>query len=101
MLTSYYYRTVSMLVSFHYFATVCICMSNLEVGASVLSRFSCTLLGKATQTCRMKCNFDGTCSEKLRIVACDCNGYGEETFDTNYYKVSNLAIKKILEQHIK
>ena len=96
MLTSCYNQTVYMLVSFHYVVMVCICMSNLEVGAAVLSRFSCTMLGKSTQTCRMKCNFDGTCSEKLRIVACDCNGYGKETFATNYYKVSNWPVKKIL-----
>ena len=100
MLKHYFYRTGNMLVSFHYFVTVCICMSNLEVGAAVLSRFSCTMLGKATQTCKMQCNFDGTCSEKLRIVACNCDGYGEETLDQNYYKVSNLPFKNNLGQQI-
>ena len=82
------------MVSVQYCITACICMSNLEVGAAVLSQFSCNMLGKATQTCRMQCNVDGTCSEKLRIVTCNCDGYGEETFDTNYFKVFNVSAKK-------
>lgn len=79
--------------------TLCICMNVLEVGAAVLSRFSCTEFGKSTQTCKMKCNYDGSCSESLQIVSCNCDGYGVETFDKNYYKNGN-EVNYIIERSL-
>ena len=59
----------------------------LDVSNAVLSRFSCTEYGRSTQNCKMTCNFDGTCVERLRIVSCNCDGYGEETFQNSFYQV--------------
>ena len=68
--------------------TIWICINIFEAhAAAVLSRFSCTDFGKSTQNCVMKCNHDGSCSESLQIISCNCDGYGEETYNENYFKV--------------
>ena len=59
----------------------------LDVTNAVLQRFSCSEFGRSTQTCKMTCNYDGSCVEKLRIVSCNCDGYGEESFQENFFQV--------------
>ena len=59
----------------------------VDVSHAVLQRFSCTEYGRSTQTCKMSCNYDGSCMEKLRIVSCNCDGYGKETLQKNFYQV--------------
>ena len=61
-----------------------------DVTQAVLQRFSCTEYGRSTQTCKMTCNYDGSCTERLRIVSCNCDGYGEETFQENFWQVTTL-----------
>ena len=77
--------SMSLLVNF--ILSLSISISLLEIGSAVFSRFSCSELGKSTQTCNMECNEDGSCIESLRIISCNCDGDGTDSFDRKYYKV--------------
>ena len=83
-----YFTAFNSLAAISGIATCCILVTLLGAHAAVLSRFTCSENGKSTQTCEMKCDYDGFCTETLRVVSCNCEGYGSETYDLNNYQAS-------------